>query len=156
MPPTLYRCPRCLCGQASIRKLNAIAFTLSNSSGMCLASLSCQVVARYKRAFAVNRFCCHKHVWWQVVVLDTRVPTRLAFFALVEHGVTAASIFDELGNRHVGMLTSTDLIRSKRAACHADLSRVLSLHSWQDSTPWLCQHISKRGFYDDYSGVVRH
>ena len=47
----------------------------------------------------------------QVVVLDTRVPTRLAFFALVEHGVTAASIFDELRNCHVGMLTSTDLIR---------------------------------------------
>lgn len=64
----------------------------------------------------------------KVVVLDTRVPTRLAFFALVEHGVTAASIFDELRNCHVGMLTSTDLIRILlHGYAHTALSKVFTM-----------------------------
>lgn len=68
------------------------------------------------------------HMCAQVVVLDTRVPTRLAFFALVEHGVTAASIFDELRNCHVGMLTSTDLIRWELVTSVAKLSASFTLH----------------------------
>ena len=47
----------------------------------------------------------------KVVVLDVRISVKLAFFALVEHELTYAPLWDEVRHNHVGMLTSTDLIQ---------------------------------------------
>jgi len=47
----------------------------------------------------------------KVVVLDIRISVKLAFFALVEHELTYAPLWDEAEHNHVGMLTSTDLIQ---------------------------------------------
>ena len=44
-------------------------------------------------------------------MLDVRISVKLAFFALVEHELTYAPLWNEGQHNHVGMLTSTDLIQ---------------------------------------------
>eukprot|EP00753_Platysulcus_tardus_P019457 PLAT7223.2.p1 GENE.PLAT7223.2~~PLAT7223.2.p1 ORF type:complete len:531 (-),score=209.90 PLAT7223.2:168-1730(-) len=46
----------------------------------------------------------------KVVVFDVDIPVRLAFFALVEHGLDAAPLYDSVTERFVGMVTGSDFI----------------------------------------------
>lgn len=46
----------------------------------------------------------------KVVVFDTRIPIQLAFYALVEHDMQAAPLWDPKGCQFVGILTVTDFI----------------------------------------------
>lgn len=46
----------------------------------------------------------------KVVVFDTRIPIQLAFYALVEHDMQAAPIWDPKKCQFVGILTVTDFI----------------------------------------------
>lgn len=47
----------------------------------------------------------------KLVVFDTHLPVRKAFFALVYNGVRAAPLWDSDKQRFVGMLTITDFIK---------------------------------------------
>lgn len=46
----------------------------------------------------------------KVVVFDTRIPIQLAFYALVEHDMQAAPLWDQTLCQFVGILTVTDFI----------------------------------------------
>jgi len=46
----------------------------------------------------------------KVVVFDTRIPIQLAFYALVEHDMLAAPLWDPIKCQFVGLLTVTDFI----------------------------------------------
>lgn len=46
----------------------------------------------------------------KVVVFDTRIPIQLAFYALVEHDMQAAPLWDPQIRQFVGLLTVTDFI----------------------------------------------
>lgn len=46
----------------------------------------------------------------KVVVFDTRIPIQLAFYALVEHDMLAAPLWDAKRCQFVGLLTVTDFI----------------------------------------------
>lgn len=46
----------------------------------------------------------------KVVVFDTRIPIQLAFYALVEHDMQAAPLWDPEIRQFVGLLTVTDFI----------------------------------------------
>ena len=46
----------------------------------------------------------------KVVVFDTRIPIQLAFYALVEHDMQAAPLWDPDVHEFVGLLTVTDFI----------------------------------------------
>lgn len=46
----------------------------------------------------------------KVVVFDTRIPIQLAFYALVEHDMQAAPLWDNAKRQFVGLLTVTDFI----------------------------------------------
>ncbi|KAL9190974.1 hypothetical protein ACHAXT_000680 [Thalassiosira profunda] len=46
----------------------------------------------------------------KVVVFDTRIPIQLAFYALVEHDMQAAPLWDPKSCQFVGILTVTDFI----------------------------------------------
>ena len=50
----------------------------------------------------------------KVVVFDVDIPVRLAMFALVEHDVTAAPLWDPKEHRFVGLLTVTDFLEILR------------------------------------------
>ncbi|KHJ92290.1 CBS domain protein [Oesophagostomum dentatum] len=47
----------------------------------------------------------------KLVVFDTQLPVRKAFFALVYNGVRAAPLWDSQKQRFIGMLTITDFIK---------------------------------------------
>lgn len=60
----------------------------------------------------------------KVVVFDTRIPIQLAFYALVEHDMQAAPLWDPKRCQFVGILTVTDFIDVLRYYRHtgADVS----------------------------------
>ena len=47
----------------------------------------------------------------KVIVVDVRVPIKLAFFFLVEHGIKAAPVWNDERHEVVGMLTPLDLVQ---------------------------------------------
>lgn len=47
----------------------------------------------------------------KLVVFDTHLPVRKAFYALVYNGVRAAPLWDTDNQRFTGMLTITDFIK---------------------------------------------
>ncbi|CAM9863382.1 unnamed protein product [Ascophyllum nodosum] len=56
--------------------------------------------------------CCYdllKHSG-KVVVFDSSIPVQLAFYALVEHDMQAAPLWDSRERRFVGLMTVTDFI----------------------------------------------
>ncbi|CAN0510506.1 unnamed protein product, partial [Ectocarpus sp. 12 AP-2014] len=46
----------------------------------------------------------------KVVVFDSSIPVQLAFYALVEHDMQAAPLWDSRERRFVGLMTVTDFI----------------------------------------------
>lgn len=46
----------------------------------------------------------------KVVVFDTNIPIQLAFYALLEHDLSAAPIWDSVNRIFVGLLSTTDFI----------------------------------------------
>jgi 5'-AMP-activated protein kinase regulatory gamma subunit len=47
----------------------------------------------------------------KIVIFDTRLPVKKAFFALVANGLRAAPLWDSDQGQFVGMLTISDFIR---------------------------------------------
>ncbi|KAL7578970.1 hypothetical protein ACA910_019017 [Epithemia clementina (nom. ined.)] len=56
-----------------------------------------------------NCFACLRRSG-KVVVFDTRIPIQLAFYALVEHDMQAAPLWDPVQCKFAGILTVTDFI----------------------------------------------
>jgi len=56
-----------------------------------------------------NCFACLR-TSGKIVVFDTRIPIQLAFYALVEHDMQAAPLWDPVQCKFVGILTVTDFI----------------------------------------------
>ena len=59
----------------------------------------------------------------KVIVFDVDIPVKLAFYALVEHGVASAPLLDPALNAFVGMFTATDFIEIIRYFYKEALSR---------------------------------
>lgn len=87
------------------------------------------------------------------VVFDTKIPIQLAFYALVEHDMQAAPLWDPSACQFVGLLTVTDFIDVLRyyRRTGADVSTlasrsiadILSDHAILSSV--LLRHIPRRG-----------
>lgn len=60
-----------------------------------------------------NCFACLR-TSGKVVVFDTRIPIQLAFYALVEHDMQAAPLWDPVQCKFVGILTVTDFVEILR------------------------------------------
>ncbi|XP_076341240.1 5'-AMP-activated protein kinase subunit gamma-1-like isoform X1 [Tachypleus tridentatus] len=63
-----------------------------------------------------QHFCCYDviPISAKLVVFDTQLPVKKAFFALVQNGVRAAPLWDSSRQEFVGMLTITDFIHILR------------------------------------------
>eukprot|EP00948_MAST-09A_sp_MAST-9A-sp1_P003295 g3295.t1 len=74
----------------------------------------------------------------QVVVLDVDIPIKLAMFALIEHDLYAAPLWDPVKNNFAGMLTVTDYLEITRylyqneAFALAFSSGNASIRAWRD------------------------
>jgi len=98
----------------------------------------------------------------KVVVFDTRIPIQLAFYALVEHDMQCAPLWDPSIRQFVGLLTVTDFIdilRYYRKTSPGEVSS-LSTRSIQDilSDPALCHvTIKHRQFLAaDANATLKH
>lgn len=87
------------------------------------------------------------------VVFDTRIPIQLAFYALVEHDMQAAPLWDPSECKFVGLLTVTDFIDVLRwyRRTGADISTLATrsiadiLTDSQILSSVLLRHIPRRG-----------
>lgn len=85
-----------------------------SAAGIDLSTLSDAEIARRGRAALVQFLRTYRAYdlmpeSGKVVVFDTDVPIRLAFYALVEHDTAAAPLWDTARGRFAGMLTASDL-----------------------------------------------
>jgi len=64
----------------------------------------------------------------KIVIFDTRLPVKKAFFALVANGLRAAPLWDSDQGQFVGMLTISDFIR----------------YLWPQKKPLICQNYTKK------------
>ena len=71
----------------------------------------------------------------KVIVFDVDIPVKLAFYALVEHGVASAPLLDPATNKFVGMFTATDFIEIIRyfykRGSFTDALTDYSVHAWR-------------------------
>jgi len=89
----------------------------------------------------------------KVVVFDTRIPIQLAFYALVEHDMQAAPLWDPTACQFVGLLTVTDFIDILRyyRRTNADVSTLATrsitdiLSDTNILNTVLVRHIPRRG-----------
>eukprot|EP00565_Helicotheca_tamesis_P006979 CAMPEP_0185730878 /NCGR_PEP_ID=MMETSP1171-20130828/11248_1 /TAXON_ID=374046 /ORGANISM="Helicotheca tamensis, Strain CCMP826" /LENGTH=390 /DNA_ID=CAMNT_0028400021 /DNA_START=87 /DNA_END=1259 /DNA_ORIENTATION=+ len=89
----------------------------------------------------------------KVVVFDTRIPIQLAFYALVEHDMQAAPLWDPAACQFVGLLTVTDFIDILRyyRRTNADVSTLATrsiadiLSDTNILSSVLVRHIPRRG-----------
>ncbi|KAL6079396.1 5'-AMP-activated protein kinase subunit gamma-2 [Balamuthia mandrillaris] len=77
----------------------------------------------------------------KIVVLDTALPVKAAFIALIENGVKSAPLWDSEVQDYVGMITVTDFMNILRhfyrAPTDKDLAQELEEHeirTWRDIT----------------------
>ena len=71
----------------------------------------------------------------KVVVFGVDIPVKLAFYALTEHGIPVAPIWDEDTNTFVGVFTLTDFVEIIRYFYrHGSFTESLtaySIHAWR-------------------------
>ena len=71
----------------------------------------------------------------KVIVFGVDIPVKLAFYALTEHGIEAAPIWDQEKNAFVGVFTLTDFVEIIRYFHrHSSLTNALtqySVHAWR-------------------------
>eukprot|EP00611_Tribonema_gayanum_P013973 TRINITY_DN2522_c0_g1_i1.p1 TRINITY_DN2522_c0_g1~~TRINITY_DN2522_c0_g1_i1.p1 ORF type:complete len:175 (-),score=44.92 TRINITY_DN2522_c0_g1_i1:149-673(-) len=60
----------------------------------------------------------------KVVVFDASIPIQLAFYALVEHDMQAAPLWDSTQRKFVGLMTVTDFIDILRHYSHRGVPQV--------------------------------
>ncbi|XP_021956207.2 5'-AMP-activated protein kinase subunit gamma-2 isoform X3 [Folsomia candida] len=70
----------------------------------------------------------------KLVVFDTQLLVKKAFFALVYNGVRAAPLWDSSGREFVGMLTITDFIRVLHAMYHDSAGKMSELEEHRVET----------------------
>jgi len=88
----------------------------SGTSGTSSSLLNEREIVREAGRAAISSFL-DSHTCFQVlrasakvVVFDTRIPIQLAFYALVEHDMQAAPLWDPTIRQFIGLLTVTDFI----------------------------------------------
>jgi len=95
---------------------SAIGGELSGGGGSSGGMLHEQDVIRETGRAAIGSFLESQNCFTvlrasgKVVVFDTRIPIQLAFYALVEHDMQAAPLWDPEIRQFVGLLTVTDFI----------------------------------------------
>lgn len=70
----------------------------------------------------------------KIVVFDTRLRVKKAFFALVHNGIRAAPVWDAARHEFVGMLTITDFINILRCYYKSPLERMSELEEHKIET----------------------
>lgn len=95
---------------------NSVETMNTSSSGTSSSLLNEREIVRAAGRSAISSFL-DSHTCFQVlrasgkvVVFDTRIPIQLAFYALVEHDMQAAPLWDPAIRQFVGLLTVTDFI----------------------------------------------
>mmetsp|Transcript_1362 Transcript_1362/g.1836 ORF Transcript_1362/g.1836 Transcript_1362/m.1836 type:complete len:377 (-) Transcript_1362:104-1234(-) len=69
----------------------------------------------------------------KVVVFDTSIPIQLAFYALVEHEMECAPLWDSVGRRFQGLMTISDYIHVVRATSNNDTQNRQSIQQTLNS-----------------------
>mmetsp|Transcript_10745 Transcript_10745/g.15158 ORF Transcript_10745/g.15158 Transcript_10745/m.15158 type:complete len:370 (+) Transcript_10745:108-1217(+) len=98
----------------------------------------------------------------KVVVFDTRIPIQLAFYALVEHDMQSAPLWDPSSCQFVGLLTVTDFIDVLRyyretkkdvsTLATRSIADILSDQSILSTV--LIRHVPRRGIEGSFNNVV--
>ena len=85
----------------------------------------------------------------KVVVFGVDIPVKLAFYALTEHGIPVAPIWDEETNTFVGVFTLTDFVEIIRYFYrHGSFTESLtaySIHAWRSVQKELRKQTAKTG-----------
>mmetsp|Transcript_17012 Transcript_17012/g.27537 ORF Transcript_17012/g.27537 Transcript_17012/m.27537 type:complete len:449 (+) Transcript_17012:770-2116(+) len=85
----------------------------------------------------------------KVVVFDQNIPIRLAYYALVEHEIGAAPLWDPLSQKLSGIITTLDCIEILRYGFHTDsLLQILDQHSVASWRSLVCQLLESPGIAD--------
>ena len=82
----------------------------------------------------------------KVVVFDVRIPIKLALYALAEHGINTAPLWDPFLHDYVGMITPvrpSPILQSPGAQCPPSPRRLYRLYLNLHLTP-LCVHTITR------------
>jgi len=78
----------------------------------------------------------------KVVVFDRKIPIRLSYYALVEHEIGAAPLWDPLTQRLTGIITTLDFIEMLRFGYQTNsVQEILDSHSvasWRSLVTQLC------------------
>jgi 5'-AMP-activated protein kinase regulatory gamma subunit len=79
----------------------------------------------------------------KVVVFDRNIPIRLSYYALVEHEIGAAPLWDPVSQRLSGIITTLDFIELLRYGHHTEsVLEILDSHSvasWRSLVAQLCE-----------------
>ncbi len=91
-----------------------------------------RVIAEFLKAHTVYELL---HRSGKVVVFGVDIPVKLAFYALTEHGIPVAPIWDQEQNSFVGVFTLTDFVEIIRYFYrHGSFTESLtaySIHAWR-------------------------
>uniref|UniRef100_A0A8C2PWC7 5'-AMP-activated protein kinase subunit gamma-1 n=1 Tax=Cyprinus carpio TaxID=7962 RepID=A0A8C2PWC7_CYPCA len=92
----------------------------------------------------------------KLVVFDTSLQVKKAFFALVSNGVRAAPLWDSKKQCFVGMLTITDFINILHRYYKSSLVRLVKTVYLQDSFKPLVSISPNASLYDAVSSLLKH
>ena len=91
-----------------------------------------RVIAQFLKTHTVYELL---HRSGKVVVFGVDIPVKLAFYALTEHGIPVAPIWDQEQNSFVGVFTLTDFVEIIRYFYrHGSFTESLtaySIHAWR-------------------------
>ena len=94
----------------------------------------------------------------KVVVFGVDIPVKLAFYALTEHGIPVAPIWDEETNSFVGVFTLTDFVEIIRYFYrHGSFTESLtaySIHAWRSVQAELKKGISETSSNSEKPGMI--
>jgi CBS domain-containing protein len=94
----------------------------------------------------------------KVVVFGVDIPVKLAFYALTEHGIPVAPIWDEETNSFVGVFTLTDFVEIIRYFYrHGSFTESLtaySIHAWRSVQAELKKGMSESSSNSEEPGMI--
>jgi len=158
LPPTITKTASPVTASMMIGGSSGTVATTSATSGASSSLLHEREVVREAGRLAISSFldkaACFEilRASGKVVVFDTRIPIQLAFYALVEHDMQAAPLWDRQIRQFVGLLTVTDFIdilrhhRSEQSTVPASVSSLSTRSIAQIlADPVLRKHVKHGG-----------
>lgn len=91
----------------------------------------------------------------KLVIFDTKLQVKKAFFALVANGLRAAPLWDSSRQRFVGMLTITDFINILHCYYRSPLVQMYELETHKIET-WRGDSFQSKGSSQTNTLTIRH